>query len=165
MVKIIFSRIGKKKQPHYRIIALDKQKDPWGKTLEILGSYNPRSNELIIEKDRIEYWISQGAQPSATVTNLLISNNIISGKKRSVSTISKKRQGKLETETKEKAEKAATKQAMEQEKEQKPAEEEKQEKTEPITEPIKEEIKKEEKVEEKTETPVKEEIAKPEETK
>lgn len=96
MVKIIFSRVGKTKQPHYRIIAVDKQKDPWGKSIEILGNYNPRSKETKLETERIKYWISQGAQPSATVYNLFVSQGVIEGKKKSSTNISKKRQAKLE---------------------------------------------------------------------
>lgn len=96
MVKIIFSRVGKTKQPHYRIIAVDKQKDPWGKSIEILGNYNPRNKEIKLEVERIKYWISKGAQPSATVFNLLVTQKVIEGKKKSATTISKKRQTKID---------------------------------------------------------------------
>lgn len=75
------SRIGKKNMPMYRLIISEKARDPWGKALEILGSYNPYSKELQAKNDRINYWISQGAQLSATVNNLLLEKKIIEGKK------------------------------------------------------------------------------------
>ncbi len=91
MVKLIFSRTGKKKMPYYRIIAVDKQKDPWGKSLEILGNYNPRTKEAELKADRIEYWMKHGAQPSATLHNLMITKGLIKGDKRKKSSISKKK--------------------------------------------------------------------------
>ena len=107
MVKIIFSRVGRKNQPLYRVVVMDKQKDPWGDALEILGNYNPHTKELNIKTDRVTHWIEQGAQPSATVHNLLIEQGIIKDKKVRVSTVSKKRQAKLDEKTKEKAAKEA----------------------------------------------------------
>ena len=100
MVKIILSRIGKRKQPSYRLIVLDKQKDPWGKNLEILGNYNPRSKELDLKIERIKYWLSKGARPSATVHNLLVSKKIIEAKKVHVTTISKRRLDKMNAKNK-----------------------------------------------------------------
>ena len=114
MVKIIFSRIGKKKQPHYRIIALHKKKDPWGTFLEIIGHYNPRTKETILMEDRIKYWLDNGAQPSDTVHNLLVTKGLIKADKVGVTTISKKRRAKLDAknqEAKAKAEAAAQKEA------------------------------------------------------
>jgi small subunit ribosomal protein S16 len=81
MLVIRLSRIGKKNQPSYRLIISEKARDPYGKALEILGSYNPRSKELQAKQDRINYWIGNGAGMSVTVNNLLITNNIIKGEK------------------------------------------------------------------------------------
>lgn len=80
---IRLSRVGKTKQPSYRLIVSDKTKDPWGKSLEILGYYNPRTNPSTIklEAERIKYWISKGAQTSATIHNLLVKQKIIKGPK------------------------------------------------------------------------------------
>ena len=78
---IRLSRVGKKKQPTYRIIVQDKTRDPWGKALEILGNYNPHTKELLINKEKIEYWRSVGAQMSASINNLFIRKEIIHGKK------------------------------------------------------------------------------------
>ncbi len=77
MLKIIFSRRGKKKQPTYRVIVLDERKDPWGNFLEDLGFYNPRTKESGLKIERIKYWLSVGAKPSAVVHNLLVREKLI----------------------------------------------------------------------------------------
>ncbi|MFH1890484.1 MAG: 30S ribosomal protein S16 [Candidatus Kuenenbacteria bacterium] len=93
MVMIRLSRTGKKKKAQYRIVVQDKQRDPWGKFLEILGSYNPHNKELNVEKDRVEYWISVGAQMSVTVNNLFISNDVVKGEKIKAHKSNKKKKG------------------------------------------------------------------------
>lgn len=156
MLSIRLSRTGKKNQPSFRIIVIDKQKDPWGKFLENLGNYNPRSKELAIKADRINYWIEQGAQPSKTLHNVLVSQGIIKDKKIGVSRISKKRQEKLNEKAKTEKAEAAEKKADEKEapKEEAPVEEKKVEA--PKEAPA--EAKKEEKAEAKPEEkPAKEE--------
>ncbi len=81
MLMIRLSRIGKKGYPTYRLVISEKQRDPYGKALEILGSYNPHSKDLQAKADRIKHWISMGAQMSDTVNNLLVSKKVIEGKK------------------------------------------------------------------------------------
>ena len=88
---IRLSRVGKKKQPTYRIIIQDKSRDPWGKALEILGNYNPHTKELTIKKERLEYWRGMGAQLSASINNLLIRKEVIRGKKVKVGKINTKK--------------------------------------------------------------------------
>ena len=97
MLSIRLTRIGKKKQAEYRFVIMEKSRDPWGKALEILGNYNPRSNPVTInlKKERIEYWISKGAQCSDTVWNILVGQGITKGEKRKVVSVSKKRKDKL----------------------------------------------------------------------
>ena len=95
MLAIRFSRTGKKKQPYYRIIVNEKTKDPWGDYLENLGVYNPRTKAADLKADRIKYWLAKGAQPSATVWNLLVSKGIVEGKKKKVTKISQKRAAKI----------------------------------------------------------------------
>ncbi len=96
MLMIRLSRKGKKGQPSYRLIVSDKTKDPWGKSLEFLGYYNPRINPSLIslKAERIKYWISKGAQTSATVHNLLISQKIIKGHKVKADSVKKKKEEK-----------------------------------------------------------------------
>ncbi len=72
-VKIRLARFGKTNQPAYRLVAIDEHKKRNGKAIEILGSYNPhlKSNKIIVKRARVDYWLSVGAKPSATVKNLL----------------------------------------------------------------------------------------------
>jgi small subunit ribosomal protein S16 len=93
MLHIRLTRIGKKKQPEYRLIVCEKSRDPWGKALEILGHYNPRTNPVTVtlKSDRITHWISNGAQCSETVWNLLVDEGVVKGEKRKSIKISKKR--------------------------------------------------------------------------
>lgn len=86
MVKICLSRYGKKKQPTYRIIVVDKRRDPWGGYLENLGTYNPRTEPktTALKEERIRFWLSRGAEPSTTVWNLLVDAKIIAKSKRRV---------------------------------------------------------------------------------
>jgi small subunit ribosomal protein S16 len=81
MLKIRLTRIGKKNKPMYRLTVAEQTKDPYGRALEILGSFNPYTKELICEKERIEHWLKMGAQMSPTINNLLVNNKIIEGKK------------------------------------------------------------------------------------
>ena len=104
MLVIRFSRVGKTKQPNFRIIVSEKTKDPWGNYLENLGNYNPRTKVAELKADRLKFWIDKGAQPSNTVWNLLVSKGIIEGKKKKVSKISRKRAAAKKSEVKKEAE-------------------------------------------------------------
>ncbi|HNW55752.1 MAG TPA: 30S ribosomal protein S16 [bacterium] len=79
MLKIKLARIGKKKAPIYRFIISEVGRDPYGRVLENLGSYNPKSKELQAKAERINHWISQGAQMTVSVNNLLVSHKIVKG--------------------------------------------------------------------------------------
>ena len=110
MLTIRLSRVGKKKAPQYRIVLMEKHRDPWSPAKEVLGHYNPRAKEdgIKLEKERIEYWISVGAQPSETVHNMLVNSGIIKADKKKSVTITGKRAKKTieknaEAEEKKKA--------------------------------------------------------------
>lgn len=81
MLVIRLSRVGRKNNPSYRIIVSEKTKDPFGRFLEILGFYDPKSKNCDLKKDRILFWISKGAQLSDTIHNLFVDKNIIQEKK------------------------------------------------------------------------------------
>ena len=81
MLAIKLSKTGKTNKKMFRLIISEKSRDPYGNALEILGSYNPHSKELVAKADRINYWISKGAQMTASVNNLLLEKKIIEGKK------------------------------------------------------------------------------------
>ncbi len=72
MVKLRLRRIGLRNQPSYRIVAIDKERARDGRFLEILGSYNPRTEPFTFEvaEDRIYHWLGNGAQPSESVAKL-----------------------------------------------------------------------------------------------
>lgn len=112
MLSIRFVRIGKKSHPLYRIVVMERGKNPHSAYLENLGIYNPHNKEKTIKKDRIEYWLSQGAQLSATIHNLFVDQGLIKDKKvrASKSQPGKKKQAALAVK---KAEEAATQKAKE----------------------------------------------------
>lgn len=96
---IRLSRVGKTKQPTYRLIVSEKSKDTKGKYLENLGTYNPRTNPpaVKLEAERIKYWMGKGAQPSDTVHNLLVDQKIVTTPKRKIWTVPKQKEAAAET--------------------------------------------------------------------
>ena len=91
MLTIRLTRKGKKNQPFFRVVVIDKRRSSkGGRAVEVLGYVDPLKKRKSFEKERILYWISKGAQPSPTVHNLLVSEKIIEGKKINVSKKSKK---------------------------------------------------------------------------
>jgi small subunit ribosomal protein S16 len=91
MLKIRFIRVGRKHDPSFRLVVTDSRKPPRsGAYLENLGYYDPLKKGSQLKADRIEYWLSKGAKISDTAYNLLISANIMRGKKKNVSAKSKK---------------------------------------------------------------------------
>ena len=85
MLKIRLQRIGRKNDPAFRVVLTDsKNSTKSGKFKEILGSYNLKKGEITFQKDRISYWMSQGAQVSDTVHNFLVHQKLVEGKKKNV---------------------------------------------------------------------------------
>ena len=70
---IRLSRIGKKKHPYYRVVVTEKTRPRNGRFVEIVGTYNPLKKPAAVElnNERVQYWLSKGAQPSDTVRSLL----------------------------------------------------------------------------------------------
>ena len=70
---IRMARIGAPKKPYYRIVVIEKDRARNGRPVEVVGTYNPRSNPQALElkRERIDYWRSKGAQVSETVGKLL----------------------------------------------------------------------------------------------
>ncbi len=71
MVKIRLKRVGAKKAPHYRIVAIDSRSRRDGMPIEELGFYNPCSKQLQLDRQLVEKWMKNGAQPSDTVASLI----------------------------------------------------------------------------------------------
>ena len=72
-VKIRMQRFGAKKRPYYRIVAADGRMPRDGRFLEQIGTFDPMKEpgEIRLKTDRLEYWLSVGAQPSDTVASLV----------------------------------------------------------------------------------------------
>lgn len=72
-MKIRLTRMGSKKRPFYRVVALDSATRRDGRPVEYLGYYNPmvEPNDIKLDMENIEKWIKQGAEPSNTVRSLL----------------------------------------------------------------------------------------------
>ena len=72
-VKLRLTRVGKTKQPEYRIVAADSRSPRDGRFIEILGHYNPRTDPstLSVDNDKAVKWLTQGAQPTERVRKLL----------------------------------------------------------------------------------------------
>jgi small subunit ribosomal protein S16 len=77
-VVIRMMRTGAKKRPAYRMVVADSRRQRDGRFLEILGHYNPLAQpyELVIHKDKVERWLTRGAQPSEQAASLLRSLGI-----------------------------------------------------------------------------------------
>lgn len=76
MLMIRLQRTGKRGQAYFRVVILEHTSRPQGKYLELLGTYNPHQKEFRVKKDRIEYWVSKGAQVSPTVNNLMVNYKV-----------------------------------------------------------------------------------------
>ncbi|MDK2956300.1 MAG: small subunit ribosomal protein [Desulfovibrionales bacterium] len=72
-LKLRLTRIGSKKRPFYRIVAMDSAGRRDGRALDYLGHYNPMVEpaEIKIDKDKLQHWLGQGAKPSDTVRSLI----------------------------------------------------------------------------------------------
>lgn len=73
MLMIRLARVGARKQPHYRVVVIEKDRARNGRSIEVVGTYNPRSTppSLKLERERIDYWTSKGAQMSDRVGKLV----------------------------------------------------------------------------------------------
>ena len=73
MVKIRLQREGKKKAPFYHIVVADSKSPRYGKIIEQIGTYDPMSNpsKVVLNKEKLEQWIKNGAQPTDTVKALI----------------------------------------------------------------------------------------------
>jgi small subunit ribosomal protein S16 len=74
-VVVRLQRIGKRTQPHFRIVAVEKSRGPHGAPIEVLGHYNPKAQKskekINIDMVKLEHWVKNGAKTSDTVTSLI----------------------------------------------------------------------------------------------
>jgi len=72
VLMIRLARVGARKQPHYRVVVIEKDRARNGRSIEVVGTYNPRTTpaSLALKRDRIDYWVGNGAQMSERVGKL-----------------------------------------------------------------------------------------------
>lgn len=102
-VKMRLTRTGRKKLPYYRVVVADSRMPRDGRIIETIGFYDPKTEPSVvdIDKEKADYWLSQGATPSNTVNKLLAIAGITEGEKKAKPN---GKPAKKVKETKEKAE-------------------------------------------------------------
>jgi small subunit ribosomal protein S16 len=80
-VKLRLVRMGKTKQPTYRIVAADSRSPRNGRFIELLGTYQPRQepSTLKLDADKVNKWLGQGAQPTERVQKILVAEGVLTG--------------------------------------------------------------------------------------
>ncbi len=81
MLTIRLQRIGKKHQPSFRVVVAERRSKLGGPPVEDLGSYEPRTKKVTVEKERVLHWLKTGVKASPTVHNLLVKGGVVSGPK------------------------------------------------------------------------------------
>ncbi len=80
MVKLRLKRMGRRNRAFFRLCAFDAREERDGRSIEQLGTYDPMEKDeekkVVLKRERIEYWLSVGAQPTETVASILKKNNI-----------------------------------------------------------------------------------------
>ena len=109
MLMMRLQRVGRKNNPAYRVVVVDKRTSTKSnKFVDLIGNYNPKLGQINLDGDKAKQWLSQGVQASDTVHNMLVSKKIIDAKKRNSlpkkSPIIDEAKVKAEAEAKAKAE-------------------------------------------------------------
>ena len=82
MLMMRLQRIGRRNEAHFKIVVIEKTKGPKSqKYVDIIGSYNPKLGKVTIDKEKAAQWLSTGVQPSDTVRNFLIDQELLEGRK------------------------------------------------------------------------------------
>lgn len=85
MLTIRLQRVGRKNDPSFRVVVVESKRGPKsGNYIEVVGSYDARSNRIDLKDERIKDWMGKGVTVSDTVHNLLVTKGIVEGKKRNV---------------------------------------------------------------------------------
>ena len=81
VLMIRLARVGARKQPYYRVVVIEKDRARNGRSVEVVGTYNPRTSPASVDLklERVEYWKGKGAQPSDRVAKLLRSGTAPAG--------------------------------------------------------------------------------------
>jgi len=92
MLTIRLTRKGKKNQPFFRVVVIDKRRSSkGGRAVEDLGYVDPLTKRKSLNKERVQYWLLKGAKPSPTIHNLLVQEKIVDEKKVKIFSVSKKK--------------------------------------------------------------------------
>ena len=76
MLKIRLQRVGRRNDPAFRVVVVESHRAPkTGKVIENLGNYEARAKRIVLKTDRIDHWVSKGAQMSDTVKDLIRRNS------------------------------------------------------------------------------------------
>lgn len=78
---IRFQRVGRKNDPAFRLVLCERAAKPKTSGIEVLGSYHPKTKHTVLKNERILYWMSKGAQASASAHNLFVKKGVMKGKK------------------------------------------------------------------------------------
>src|SRR5687767_5342164 len=72
-VRVRLTRVGSKKNPIWRVVVADQRSPRDGRFIETIGSYNPQTepSTIVIDEERLQHWLSRGAQPTGTVKQLM----------------------------------------------------------------------------------------------
>ena len=85
MLMMRLKRVGRKNDPSYRIVVVDKRTGPKSNNyVDQIGTYNPKLGQILVDGDKAKHWLAQGVQASGTVHNILVSQKVIDAKKRNV---------------------------------------------------------------------------------
>jgi len=85
MLMIRFQRIGRKNDPSFRMVVLEKASGPRaGNNVAVVGTYNPKTKQFAADGEQIKMWLGKGAQLSPSLSNLLIAKGVLEGKKTQV---------------------------------------------------------------------------------
>ncbi len=114
MLMIRLQRIGRKNDPAFRVLVLEKTASPKAGTYtDLLGTYNPKTKAFTMAEDRLKAWMAKGAQLSPSLKNILISKKIIEGTKTAVVSKKNLEKNKAKNEEAAAAKVAAEKEAAE----------------------------------------------------
>ena len=84
MLAIRFERVGRKNKAQFRIVLQEHTVAPGGRHIAVLGSYDPHQKKAVLKADKINEWITKGAQVSDSAYNLFVREGVIKGKKRAI---------------------------------------------------------------------------------
>jgi len=116
--KIRLARAGAKKQPFYRVVVTDSRSPRDGKFIEKLGTFNPllpkdNANRLVLNNERVQYWLGVGATPSERVESFLVAASLMKRSAQNQRTLDARIKVSTEAKKKKAAEEAAAKKAEE----------------------------------------------------